>query len=102
MQMLINWTTSPIVVVDEEGGRITLRPGDGKPVSGDFSDHPWVKKGRIEVTQGAGPEPGGDAADNELETLRQQYRNIFGKPPHKNAGKAKLRQEIEKWREGAD
>lgn len=102
MQTLINWTKSPIVVVDDNGRRITLKPGQGRDVSGDFSDHPWVKTNRLEVTQAKGiPDHVGEV-DEELETLRQQFGNIFGKPPHKNAGKAKLRQEIDKWRENAD
>ncbi|RTQ01293.1 hypothetical protein EKN38_13030 [Enterobacter sp. WCHEn045836] len=102
MQTLINWTKSPIVVVDDGGRRITLQPGQGKPVAGDFSDHPWVKNNRLEVAEAKVASAHTGEADEELETLRQQFENIFGKPPHKNAGKAKLRQEIEKWRDGAD
>lgn len=90
------------MVVDDSGRRITLKPGQGVDVSGDFSDHPWVKKKRLEVTQAKViPDHAGEA-DEELETLREQFKNIFGKPPHKKAGKAKLRQEIEKWREEQD
>lgn len=103
MQTLINWTKSPVVVVDENGDRITIKPGQGKPVAGDFQNHPWVQKDRLEISSSEVREASGGAeVDEELETLREQYKNIFGKPPHKNAGKAKLRQEIEKWREEQD
>ncbi|HED6269634.1 hypothetical protein [Enterobacter cloacae] len=103
MQTLINWTKSPVVVADENGDRITIKPGEGKPVAGDFKNHPWVKKRRLEISSPEERETsGGDDVDEELEALREQFTNIFGKPPHKKAGKAKLRQEIEKWREEQD
>ncbi|MDZ7320746.1 hypothetical protein N4G41_03765 [Kosakonia sacchari] len=103
MQTLINWTKNPIVVADENGDRITIKPGEGKPVAGDFKNHPWVKKRRLEIYSSEVSESSGDAeTDEELEVLRAQFKNIFGKPPHKNAGKAKLRQEIDKWREEQD
>ena len=91
------------MVVDENGDRITLKPGEGKPVAGDFKNHPWVKKRRLEISSfEEREEPGGDEVDEELVALRVQFESIFGKPPHKNSGKAKLRQEIEKWREEQD
>ena len=103
MQTLINWSKSPLVVVDENGDRITLKPGEGKPVAGDFKNHPWVKKRRLEISSAEEREsPGSDEVDEELVALRAQFESIFGKPPHKNSGKAKLRQEIEKWREEQD
>ncbi len=103
MQTLINWTKNPIVVADENGERVTLKPSEGKPVAGDFINHPWVKKGRLEISSSEEREASGGAeVDEELAALREQFKSIFGKPPHKNAGKAKLRQEIEKWREEQD
>lgn len=101
MQTIINWTKSPVVVVDENGDRITIPAGKEKPVAGDFSRHPWVLKRRLEVNQN---DDQGDIADDddELEALRQQYQNIFNKKPHKNAKADTLRQKIEEWREGQD
>ncbi|EOL9120173.1 hypothetical protein ACM93F_001076 [Enterobacter ludwigii] len=103
MQTLINWSRSPLVIVDENGDRITIKPKEGKPVAGEFKNHPWVKKRRLEIASAEEREDSGGAeVDEELNALRAQFESIFGKPPHKNSGKAKLRQEIDKWREGAD
>ncbi|EQC2550878.1 hypothetical protein ACY3NT_002730 [Enterobacter sichuanensis] len=103
MQTLINWSKSPLVVIDENGDRITIKPGQGKPVAGDFQNHPWVKKDHLEISSSeVREESGSDEVDEELVALRAQFESIFGKPPHKNSGKAKLRQEIEKWREEQD
>ena len=88
------------MVVDENGDRITLKPGEGKPVVGDFKNHPWVKKRRLEISSSEEREESGD--DAELEALRQQFHNIFGKKPHGNASADTLRQQIEKWREEQD
>ncbi|MGP2977756.1 hypothetical protein ACTVLL_11485 [Serratia nevei] len=103
MQTLINWTKSPIVVVDENGDRITIPAGQERSVNGNFSRHPWVKEGRLEVTKGkdANDRREGES-DDELDMLRSQYTGIFGKKPHSNAGKEKLRKEIDKWRSQQD
>ncbi|MGN7971765.1 hypothetical protein [Serratia sp. 22264] len=37
MQTLINWTKSPIVVVDENGDRITIPAGQERSVNGNFN-----------------------------------------------------------------
>ncbi|MDH6632521.1 UNVERIFIED_ORG: hypothetical protein M2355_001812 [Lelliottia amnigena] len=100
MQTLINWTKNPLVVVDGNGDRITIKPGEGKSVSGDFKNHPWVKKSRLEIVSQEDREESG--YDAELEALRQQFQNIFGKKPHGNASADTLRQQIEKWREEQD
>lgn len=102
MQTLINWTKNPIVVADENGDRITIKPGQGKSVEGDFKNHPWVKKGRIEITTQDENKSEGGGSDPELEMLREQFRNIFGKNPHGNASAETLRQKIEQWREEQD
>lgn len=102
MQTLINWTKNPIVVVDENGDRITIKPGQGKPVEGEFKNHPWVKKRRLEIAESdeIASESGGD--DQERELLRQQYRSIFGSEPHGNSSAKTLRQKIEEWRDSQD
>ncbi|MEY8709499.1 hypothetical protein [Mangrovibacter phragmitis] len=102
MQTLINWTKNPVVVVDENGDRITIRPGEGKPVAGNFEHHPWVKKRRLEITRTGGDGTDSTGENDELAELRQQYQNIFGKKPHGNASAETLRQQIEKWRDEQD
>lgn len=95
MPELINWTHSPLVVTGEDGKRITIAPGESKSVNGDFSDHPWVKRGRIEI---AGMKTADKDGDDDLERLRIQYQNIFGKPVHKNAGAEAIRKKIDEWK----
>ena len=105
MPELINWTRSPLVVTGEDGKRITIEPGKSKPVNGNFSNHPWVKKGRLEIVgsrdsghvQTEGDE-GGASSSEDPERLRLQYQNIFGKPPHKNAAAATIQKKIDEWK----
>ncbi|MBZ7262480.1 hypothetical protein FMK81_13285 [Klebsiella oxytoca] len=124
MPELINWTNSPLVIQGSDGQRVTIPPGKSRHVEGDFSDHPWVKKSRLEIVKGKGssaPETtalvddlgldgdskvndgkDGDTGQNvaaaELEKLRTQYQNITGKKAHHNASAATLRQKIDDWR----
>ncbi len=100
MQTIINWTNSPIVLADDDDKRITLAPGSSKPFNGDLTDHPWVKKGYLEIG-----EPGkgdGQGDDDDIEALRQRYQNIFGEKPHANTSKATLLKKIEEWQSQAD
>jgi|GEM_PF-4643702 hypothetical protein len=97
MSELINWTRSPLVVTGGDGKKVTIEPGKSKPVSGDFSHHPWVKKGLIEIA-GMKSTDSDDGDDHDLERLRMQYQNIFGKPAHKNAGAETIRNKIDEWK----
>lgn len=100
MPELINWTRSPLVVAGEDGKRVTIEPGQSKPVNGDFSNHPWVKKGRLEIV--GTKSIGQDEDEDELERLRIQYQNIFGKPPHKNSGAESIQKKIDEWKNQAE
>lgn len=103
MQTIINWTKSPVVVADEDGKRITIPAGQGRPVKGDFSNHPWVKKRRLEVSQSSDESLDAvEGDDQELDELRTVFYNIFGKKAHKNAKAETLRQKIDEWREGQE
>lgn len=104
MPTIINFTSQPKVLVCSSGKRVTIPAGKGTFVEGDFTAHPWVVKGWLEIAKDnaeTGPQNNTEA-DPELVTLREQYLAIFGKKAHPRSGKEKLREEIEKWRQESD
>jgi hypothetical protein len=101
MQTIINWTKSPIVLTDDDDKRITLFPGKSLSFNGELSDHPWVKKGYLEIGSSSAVHP--EEEDSEdIEAIRQRYQNIFGEKPHANTSQSTLLKKIEDWQNQAD
>lgn len=97
MQTIINYSRRPVVVVETDGTRKTIKPRSSIKFNGDLRHHPWVKSGKLEIGTAEQIE-----GDDDLDAVRVRYQNIFGKKPHGNASKEKLLQEIEEWRNQPD
>lgn len=97
MVELLNWHKAPLVVIDKDGKRHTIAPGESKKVDGDFKNHHYVKIGFLSVD---GELVAKDTdTKTELEQLRERYKAIYKKPAPPAAKAESLRQRIEEWQD---